>query len=178
MGFVQRGEMADPVAQAAGHDGGELAERFRGRADGPSARVFEGLGEIPVIERGERLDAEREQFVDEPVVEVEARLVETSAPFGQHPRPGHREAIRVQAEVGHERDVLPIPVVVIAGDVSGVAVPHPTRGVGEPVPDAFAASVVAGRPLHLVGRRRGSPDEVRRESALCHRPSVWERFQG
>ena len=85
--FVERGEVADPVAETACHEGGVFGERLRGPADRPTAGFLECLREIPVIERGERGDAMREQLIDEPVVEVEARLVRSSGSLREHPRP-------------------------------------------------------------------------------------------
>ena len=65
-----------------------LAERMRGRPLGPAARVLQRLRQIPVVQRDERVDVAREQLVDQPVVEVEARFVGPADPIGEDPRPG------------------------------------------------------------------------------------------
>ena len=65
----------DAVAEPAGDRLGVLDERLGGRARRPAAGVLERLRQVPVVERRERLDAVREQLVDEPVVEVEPGLV-------------------------------------------------------------------------------------------------------
>ena len=60
-----------------------LRERLDRLTRRPAPGILERLGEIPVVERDERLDAVREQLVDEPVVEVEARLVHAPRPSGR-----------------------------------------------------------------------------------------------
>ena len=139
---------------------GVLDERLGGRARRPAARVLERLRRVPVEERRERLDPVREQLVDEPVVEVEARLVHPAAPLGKHARPRDREAERVEPELAHQRDVLAVAVVEVARDLAGVAVPHLAGRRAEAVPDALAAAVLVGRALDLVRGRGGAPDEV------------------
>ena len=103
------------------------------------------------------VDAAGEELVDQAVVEAEARFVGAPRPLGQHPGPGHREPVGAQTEVGHERDILAVPVVVVAGDVAGVAVPHPPRGVGKVVPDALPATVLIDGPFDLIRGGRRSP---------------------
>ena len=103
-----------------------------------------------MVQRGDRLDAGLQQRVHQPGVEVDALGVERPGPARLDPRPGHREPVGLQAEVLDQRDVLGPPVVVIVGDVAGVAVQHLARGPAEGVPD---------------GRSRGRP----RRSA----PSIW-----
>ena len=166
--LVQRREMTDPVAQPTGHECRELAERIGCRTDGPSAGVLQGLGKVPVVEGDERVDAAGEELVDEAVVEGEARFVGATRPLRQHPGPGDREPVGAQTEIGHERDVLAIPVVVIAGDVAGVAVPHPPRRVGEPIPDALSATVLVDGPFDLIRGGRRPPDEAGRELTVGH----------
>ena len=87
--LVVRDPVLDAVAEPLGDDLGVLDERLGGRARRPAARVLERLRRVPVEERRERLDAVREQLVDEPVVEVEARLVHAAAA-----RPAGRAATR------------------------------------------------------------------------------------
>src|SRR5690606_39170479 len=71
----------------------------------------------------------------------------------------------------HQRHVLAIAVVVVVGDVAGVAVPHGAGGVRVAIPDRFALAVGVPRALDLVGGRRRAPLEAGRESpasALAH----------
>src|SRR4028118_435052 len=51
-------------------------------------------------------------------------------------------------------------MVLVAGDVSGVAVQNFTRRVGEGVPDRPTAPILVYCPLDLVGRRRRTPQET------------------
>src|SRR5215475_10209822 len=80
-------------------------------------------------------------------------------------RPRDREAERVDAEILHQLHVVPVAVEEVARDVAVVAAAHLPRRRAEPVPDTLAATVLVGRALDLVRRRRGAPDEVGREGA-------------
>src|SRR5204863_3912968 len=69
--LVVRRPVLDAIAEPADDSLHVLAERVDRRANVPAPLVLERLREIPVEERRERLDAVREQLVDEAVVEVE-----------------------------------------------------------------------------------------------------------
>ena len=64
-------------------DLGVLREGVDGLAGRPAAAILERLRQVPVVQRDERLDAVREQLVDEAVVEVEAGLVHAAAAAGR-----------------------------------------------------------------------------------------------
>jgi hypothetical protein len=57
-------------------------------------------------------------------------------------------------------EILEPAVIVIAGDVAGVVVLHPSRRMRKNVPDALAAAVLIDRAFDLVARGRGAPDEI------------------
>ena len=61
-----------------------------------------------------------EQPIDQPGVEGDALLVHGAARHDARPR--DREAVRRQAELAHQRDVLGPAAVVVGGDVAGGAV--------------------------------------------------------
>ena len=77
-----------------------------------------------------RLDAVLEQRVDQPLVEVEPGLVHRARALGQDAAPGDAEAVGVEAELAHQRDVARVAAVVVAGDVAGVAVRGHARACG------------------------------------------------
>ena len=82
---------------------------------GQPPAVLERLRQIPVVEGRVRLDAVREQLVDEAVVVVEPGLVHGATALGDDPRPRDREAVRVETELPHEAHVLRVAVVRVAG---------------------------------------------------------------
>ena len=55
--------------------------------------VLQGLRQVPVVERDHRVDALAEQFVGQPVVEVQAAGLTGPVPSGWIARPGDREAV-------------------------------------------------------------------------------------
>ena len=77
--LVDREDVLHAIGQPLGDVAGVVGERLRRVARFPAAdAVLQRLRQVPVIERRERLDAVREQLVDEPVVEVEALRVRRS----------------------------------------------------------------------------------------------------
>ena len=152
----------DHVTELVGHRRRVVGEALRGVADRPAAGLLAGLRKIPVIERRDRLDPALQAALDEPPVEGDAARVQRAAPVRLHARPGDREAIGLQPELDHQVEVGRPAVVVIAGDVAGVAVDHGAGLVAEAIPDRLAAPVLARGALDLVRRRRGAEAEARR----------------
>src|SRR5262249_15950528 len=75
-------------------------------------------------------------------------------------RPGDGEAIGVGAKRTHERHVLLVSMVVIVGDVSGVAVLDLARRVREGVPDRRTLAVLVPRAFDLVRRGGRAPEKT------------------
>ena len=119
-----------------------------------------------------------QQLVDEAVIEAEAGTVDRAGSVGEHARPGNREAVRVEAELRHQGDILAVAVVVVAGNVAGVAIPDPAGRVSEAIPDALTTPIRLDAALDLVGRRSCAPHEPCREFLPGHVASswTWERF--
>ena len=158
--LVQGRPVAHPVAQRLVDDGGVLHEAAHHLAAGPAAGVLERLREVPVVQRDPRLDAALQQAVDQPRVEVEALGVGRAAALRLDAGPGDREPVGAKAQVGHERGVLAVAVVVVGGHVAGVAAGDPAGHAAEGVPDGGAAAALASGALHLVGGGGGAPDEA------------------
>src|SRR5262245_3382009 len=170
--FDERGELVDrevvldPVAELLGDVPGVVAERFRRLLRAPPAvLVLERLRQVPVVERRVRLDAGRQQLVDEAAVEVDALRVRRAGAVREDARPGDREAIGVRADIAHERHVVRIAMVGVVRDVAVVAVLDQARRVGVPVPDRFAFAVLVPRPLDLVRGGGHTPGEPVRKPA-------------
>src|SRR5689334_21208469 len=86
-------------------------------------------------------------------------MVDLAAATRQHPWPRHRKTIGVEAEATHQGNIFGIAMIVIAGDITGIAVTHAAFSETEPVPHTLDASVDARRALDLIGGAGGSPDE-------------------
>ena len=80
--LVDRHPVADPVAEPSGDDLGVVGERFGGRATGHPPASSSAWGRSQWYSVGNGRDAVGEQRVDQPVVEVEARLVDGPRPSG------------------------------------------------------------------------------------------------
>ena len=142
-----------------------LREQVGGVAVGPAALLLERLRQVPVVEGQPGHDALRQQLVDEPGVEVQASGVDRSA-VGPHARPGGGEAVGLQPQLGHQRDVVAVAVVVIARDVSVVATDHRAGHAAEGIPDRVGSAVFVGSAFDLVGRGCRAEEEGGRERTV------------
>ena len=149
----------DPVAVPLACDSGIVREPCGAVARRPAAEIVERLRQVPMIKTEPRLDARREQCIDQAVIECEAFFVRRTLAERQHPRPRHRKAISADTEIAHQRDVFRIAVIVVAGDVAGLAVVD-MAGARKRIPDAGAAAVLVRRAFDLIGRGRNTPDET------------------
>ena len=170
--LVVRDPVLHAIAEAFPHHLRVLGEGLGGRARRPAPFVLERLGEIPVVERDVRLDPRFEEGVDERRVEVETAGVHLAAAGRQDARPRDGEAVRLDTEALHERDVVAEAMVVIAGARAARAVLDRTGHAREAVPDGLPPAVVLRRPLDLVGGGRGAPHEARGEVGSAHDRSV------
>src|SRR5215203_903834 len=112
-------------------------------------------------------DSRRVQLIDEAAIVVETFCVGTSAAGGKNARPSDGEAIAAKSELPHERDVLGVSVVMIAGDIARVAVDCLARSMAEVVPDRWSATTLSDGPLDLIGRGRSSPHPTFRKDHFC-----------
>src|SRR5690606_31754798 len=108
-------------------------------------------------------DAALQQAVDEPRVERDPRRVHRARAAGLDARPGDRETVRLQPELGHQVEVRLPSVVVVVGYVTRVAVPHLAGRVAEGVPDRGSAAVLPCGTLDLVRGGGGADEEIGRE---------------
>ena len=160
LGLVLRRPDLDPVRELVGQEAGVLGEPVGRIAVQPAALLVERLRVVPVEDRDERLDPVRAELVDEAAVEVEPLGVGGADPVRQHARPGDAEAIGLGAQRLDERDVLLEAVVVVAGDVAGVAVEDRALSLTKDVPHRRPLAVLGRGPLDLIAGRRHAPGEV------------------
>jgi hypothetical protein len=161
--LVQRDPQLDPVAQCGRHQARVLGEPVRRVPVQPAAVVLQRLRQVPVEQRGDRVDAVPQQLVDKPVVEPDATRVDLAGARRLDPRPGDREAVRVDAQISHQLDVRGIPDIVVAGDPATAPVGDAPRLRGERVPDRGPPSARRDRALDLIRRGGHPPQEAGRE---------------
>jgi hypothetical protein len=149
--FVDRDLEAHAVAEASGRHAGIVGKCVARIAVGPTPSLLKSLRKVPGVERGKWLNVGCPQCIHQLVVEVETRVIAETAAGGQDPRPGNGETVGLEAQAAHERDVRLPPVVVIAGDLSRLAVGDAPRLLREEVPDRLALSVGVPGTLDLIG---------------------------
>src|SRR5437867_2211454 len=177
LGLVQGHPVTDAVAEPPRDDVRVASERGHRLRRRPATTLLERLWQIPVVQSDEGPNTVLEQLVDEPVVEREPRLIHGAAPARYDAGPADREAIGVAAQVAQESDVLAVAVVVIAGDVAGLAGRDRARLAAERVPNRRPLPVRVMGSLDLVGGRRRAEEEALRKApreggrvAAAHRP--------
>ena len=166
----------DAVVEGAHDDARVLGEPVRDVPVEPAAEIVQGGGEIPVVQRHHGGEPVREQRVDQAVVEVQAARVDRALPGRQNAAPGDAEAVGVEPELAHQRDIVGEAVVLVAGDVARLAPQGTAGGVGKAVPDARARAVGERRALDLIGGRGRPPEEVAgKPDRLTHsrRDAAW-----
>ena len=169
--LVERGPVAHPVAERAVHERRVLGEPGGGVPGRPAAGVLQRLRQVPVVERQPRLDAVGQQLVDQPPVEVQPGRVGRAGAVGLHPRPGHREPVRRQAQLGSSARRRRGSGGSGRSATSPVcAADAPARRERERVPDGRRPAVLGRRPLDLVRGGGRAPEEAGREAST---PGGW-----
>jgi hypothetical protein len=156
--LVERDPVLHLVAELLDDGVGIAREGVHGGAGGPAAAVFQRLRQVPVEERHPRRDAVLRHAGEKTVIEVQAGLVQLAVTVRVDARPGDRQAIGLDAQRGHQREVLVEAVVVVAGDVERVAAGDLAGDSREAIPDGFALAVLEGGAFDL-GRGRGHAED-------------------
>src|SRR5262249_1195224 len=152
--------MLDPVAEPPGHDA-RVVREFCGRiAIEPAAVLLQRLRQVPMIEAQPPRDAVRHEPIDQALVKVEAALLDRAAAGRKNARPRGRKPISGKIAACEQIDIVAPAVIVVTGDIAGIAVLHAPGRVGEDVPDALPASVFVDRAFDLIARGRRAPYEV------------------
>ncbi len=167
--LVERHPVLHAIAEALRDQRRVVGEPAADVAVQPAAAVVERQRQIPVIKRHPRRDARGEERVDQAIVEIEPLRVRRAGALRDHARPRHAQAVRLDAERLHDRDVFLPAVVVVAGDVAALVLPDRARLLAEHVPDRRALAVGGRRALDLIRRRGGAPDEALRELGQARR---------
>ena len=129
----------------------------------PSAGIFQGLRQVPVIERDQRTDFRFQKCIDDAAVIIGALGIYRSRSRRLNARPGNREAITVQIHGLHQCDVFGPAVVGIASYVSRIAILDFARRVRKAIPDRFALAVFLPRALNLISGSCGAPEKILRK---------------
>ena len=119
--------MLDPVAEPPHRQMRVFGKPMRGVAVLPAAAIFERLRQIPMVEADPGLDPGFHDAVDEFVVKFEPLEIGRTAPLGQDARPGGRQPVGAEAEFAHQRHILRPAMIVIAGNIAGIAAHDPAR---------------------------------------------------
>lgn len=122
--------------------------------------VLQCLGQVPVIKRGERFDAVGEQFVHQPMVEIETFRVWRTSSFRKNTRPRDRKTIGFHAQRLHQLHVFLVAMIVVVGAVGIAAVDYLARRVRKSIPDRRSAAVFPDGAFDLKGRRRSAPEKA------------------
>src|SRR5882757_1619706 len=150
--FVDREKMLDAVAQMLRDMGCVIGKCLRGVARSPAAEAIpKRLGQVPMIQGYEWLDAVRRQLVQQPVIEIEALWVWRTCSFRENARPSNRKTIGFCAQRLHQLNVFLVKMIMIGRGVGVAVIRDGPARVGETVPNRWAAAVFVDGPLDLIG---------------------------
>ena len=170
--LVERYPHLDPVVQLAKHDRCIVGKPICDIGIEPTSQIIERRRKIPVKKRDHGFDTIFQQRVDQPAVEIKARGIDLASASRQDPTPRDAEAVRIHSQPAHQRHVIDVAPVVIAGDVAGFPVVNHSWSVGEALPDAGSCSVGKRRSFYLIRRSRAAPEKVRRKLDFFGHPGT------
>src|SRR5580658_7732697 len=113
-----------------------------------------------MVESAEGTNAGLEHSIHHALVMVETFLVRRADAVRLNARPRDGEAIALLVEAFQQGNVLLVEVVVIAGDVAGVAAFDVAGSMRIAIPDGFAFAVFVPSAFDLIGGRRHAPEKV------------------
>ena len=113
--------------------------------------ILQRLGQVPMIQGCEWLDAVRRQFVQQAVVEIEAFGIWRTGSFREDTRPCNRKSIGLCTQRLHQLNVFLVPMKMIGRGVAVAAIGDRAGRLGETVPDRRAAIIFVDGPLDLIG---------------------------
>src|SRR5215469_6188666 len=121
-----------------------------------------------MIESSDWSNAFREEAIHQTIIKRQPGRIHRPNTFWQDARPGDGKAIGRQTEVGHELDILLDAMVVINGDITGLALIGMSRRGREAVPNGGTTPIFARRAFDLVGGGRRAPQELSRKAHSRH----------
>ena len=155
--LVDRDPMGDTIGKAIDDRCGVVLEPLDNLPINPAPLVLDVLRQVPVVECHPRLNAGRQEPIDQLIVEANALSIDRLARVGNDARPGDRKPIGLRADLLHQLDILAKPMVMVAGDVAVIPVLHSAFAFAKRIPNARRATTFATCSLNLVGRCGRSP---------------------
>src|SRR5262245_1576354 len=113
-----------------------------------------------MVQSGIWLDAVGEDFVDQPIIKIEAFWIGRASSVRKDARPCNGEAIGLGAQRLHQLDVFLVPVVVVVGDVTRALIGDLSGRVRKAIPNRWASTVLVDGAFDLIGRSRGAPAKI------------------
>ena len=158
--FIQRDPMVDAVRKSIHDDLDVVREPSRTVRVQPSSAEKKFVRVVPVEKCHPRFDALGEQFIDQSVIKAQPLAVDGACACGKHAWPGNGKAIRVDADLAHQVDVLLVAMIVVASDVACVPFPDLSGLPRQHVPDGKSFLVFVPRAFDLIRGRCNAPGEI------------------
>ena len=152
--LVDRHPVLHPVRECIDDNAGVFREKIADPLRFPAAHLIRPHGQVPVIQRHQRLDPGAEELVDQIAVELNSLRID-DALGGHYARPADREAVGLQADLLHQRHILFVMMIMVGRD-SGILISFYMSFIKR-IPDAGNLPVFCGCSLYLIRRRRGAP---------------------
>ncbi len=155
-----RGPVPHSISDAVHDQLREITCSRGGIALQPAAGQHQVKRQVPVVDGGPGVDSDREQAIDQSVVEVQAAGIGCPPAGRLDSRPGNREPVCVDSQAGEQRHIIGVAVIVIDGDLTGASVYGSAWDGRDGVPDRRPATVDRGGALDAEGGRRDAEREI------------------
>src|SRR5260221_7710424 len=113
-----------------------------------------------MVQRRKGCNASFKQGVNETIIIIQPLLIDGSTSLRNYPWPRKREAIGVDAELAHQRDVFLPTVIMITCHIPVVVPPGFSRGMRKGIPDALTTAIGGYPAFNLIPGCRCAPQKT------------------
>src|SRR6218665_2924179 len=155
--LVESDPVGDNITKFFRNNRRVVGKSIRGFPFQPSAFVFQGLRQIPVVKRDPRCYRVCEKLFGKITIEPESRAIARPSAIRLDSWPGDGESISIYSQAGSQRNIFADAMVVIIGNLTIISPQDPSRFAGKGIPNTGAASAFRHSTFYLVCSRCSSP---------------------
>ncbi len=158
--LVERNVILCKAAETARRLGGIAGKSTGGLSAAPAARIFQRLGQFPVVQCDIRLQARSAAGLEHAQIKRKPFPVPAAVAVRVHPRPAHAETVSTEAHLRRAGNVLLISAVRVRGGGTVKPVCNGAGAAAEYVPNGFPAAVGPRAALGLVSAGGRAPYKI------------------
>ena len=158
--LIERNVILCKAAETARRLGGIAGKSTGGLSAAPAARIFQRLGQFPVVQCDIRLQARSAAGLEHAQIKRKPFPVPAAVAVRVHPRPAHAETVSTEAHLRRAGNVLLISAVRVRGGGTVKPVCNGAWAAAEYVPNGFPAAVGPRAALGLVSAGGRAPYKI------------------